>query len=428
MTDADSLRPSLTVLAAASHRARPDRHRHRRRLPRRRAARAARSGRQDRPRRRTRHRASSARCSRPSTAARGCGTRRASGARPASRSLYPWRPTLRLLAWALAAVGRHRRRCRSRLALGLVVFPIDFLLKMVGVGGRRSASAAYLRPAERGVRADALPTWLPRLVLLVLGAAAAPALVAALRHRRRASPGPCWWRLVPAPLSRLAGRGPRWSVHVGSGARRGAPPAAVAASTWRAATPSCWPRTSGSRVFASCSSSCTTWTRGAISSSRWSSDARRRDLIRRPTHRGRRVAASRSVRPGGCRPRPPCGCAGRCVDGAAGDRPHDGHLSRPTATGAVRRTGCATVPASVDGSSRNSIVARRGADHPRVRCAASRPVRTRSPRRASTARGRLGEYLPVVRGRCRPRRNPAATCRRPSHLRGAPGAQSRRAV
>ena len=64
------------------------------------------------------------------------------------------------------------------MALGLVVFPIDFLLKMVGAGG---ASGPGRRPTcgsrKRRSRPKALPTWLPRLVLLVLGAAGIVAIV-----------------------------------------------------------------------------------------------------------------------------------------------------------------------------------------------------------------------------------------------------------
>ncbi len=55
------------------------------------------------------------------------------------------------------------------MALGLIVFPIDFVLKMVGVSGAGGLVAAYLRLAQAAFAPQALPTWLPRLVLLVLG-------------------------------------------------------------------------------------------------------------------------------------------------------------------------------------------------------------------------------------------------------------------
>ena len=94
----------------------------------------------------------------------------------------------------------------ATVALGLVVFPIDFVLQ----DGRRRRRAGlvddYLRLAAGGVRAGALPTWLPRLVLLVLGTAAAIALVDAWMAGvgRRAARGAFWWRIVRAPLSSQA--------------------------------------------------------------------------------------------------------------------------------------------------------------------------------------------------------------------------------
>ena len=60
----------------------------------------------------------------------------------------------------------------------------------------------YVRFAEAALAPTALPTWLPRLALLVLwGAAAAAVWSALLRSDRRHQRGPFWWRLVPAPLS-----------------------------------------------------------------------------------------------------------------------------------------------------------------------------------------------------------------------------------
>ena len=89
------------------------------------------------------------------------------------------------------------------MALGLIVFPIDFVLKMVGVSGAAGWSAAYLRLAQAAFAPTALPTWLPRLVLLVLGAAGLVAAVdARCAGRARGTPrGPSWWRVLPAPLS-----------------------------------------------------------------------------------------------------------------------------------------------------------------------------------------------------------------------------------
>jgi hypothetical protein len=73
--------------------------------------------------------------------------------------------------------------------------------------------SAYLGVAERALAPDALPTWLPRLVVLVLGAVATAAVITALttereRGRRDFSP----WRLLQAPLSAAAPAEHCWRV------------------------------------------------------------------------------------------------------------------------------------------------------------------------------------------------------------------------
>src|SRR5947209_19099987 len=61
---------------------------------------------------------------------------------PAVRSLYRWRAIPRLMVAALAAAGAIVAVPIAAVALGLVAFPIDFVLKMVGVGGAGGLVAA----------------------------------------------------------------------------------------------------------------------------------------------------------------------------------------------------------------------------------------------------------------------------------------------
>jgi hypothetical protein len=85
-----------------------------------------------------------------------------------------------------------------------VVFPIDFLLKMIGVGGAAGLVAVYLRLAQAAFAPEALPTWLPRLVFLVLGGAGVTAIADGWIAGRRAglrSLGAMWWRALRAPIS-----------------------------------------------------------------------------------------------------------------------------------------------------------------------------------------------------------------------------------
>ena len=121
--------------------------------------------------------------------------------------LYEWRIVPRVVVWALALSLAIVAIPIAAVAFGLVIFPIDFVMKMVGVSAASGLVAAYLRAAQAAFAPEALPTWLPRMVLLVLGAAGVVAAVdgwlTAPAHVRR-SLGASWWRALRAPMS--AGR------------------------------------------------------------------------------------------------------------------------------------------------------------------------------------------------------------------------------
>ena len=114
--------------------------------------------------------------------------------------MYGWRLAPKIAGWALAASVAIVAVPIVAVAVGLVVFPIDFILKIVGGGGAPSVVAAYLSFAEASFAPAALPTWLPRLVLLVLGSAATIALVDGFQTGERRLRGGAWWRMVRAPL------------------------------------------------------------------------------------------------------------------------------------------------------------------------------------------------------------------------------------
>lgn len=126
--------------------------------------------------------------------------------------LYRWHPILRLLVGACAVAVGIAAIPLLALAAGLIVFPVDFVLKMVGLSGG-GLTGWYMRLADAAFAPTALPTWLPRLAVLVLAAAGGLALSSALVHAaRRRERGPYWWRLVPVPLSRVAVSARCWSV------------------------------------------------------------------------------------------------------------------------------------------------------------------------------------------------------------------------
>lgn len=120
---------------------------------------------------------------------------------PAVRRLYGWRALPRVAAGAIALSVAIVALPIGAIALGLVVYPIDFVLKMVGAGGS-DLVGAYLRFTQAAFAPEALPTWLPRLVVLVLGSVGAMALLTAWVTRGpRRRRGAFWWRMLPAPLS-----------------------------------------------------------------------------------------------------------------------------------------------------------------------------------------------------------------------------------
>jgi hypothetical protein len=120
---------------------------------------------------------------------------------PAVASLYSWRLVPRIAAGALALAVAIVAVPLAVVVLGLIVFPIDFALRIVGASGAPSLVAAYVGAAQSAFAPAALPTWLPRLVLLVLGVAAIVAGIDGWRHCGRRSRGGLWWGALRPPLS-----------------------------------------------------------------------------------------------------------------------------------------------------------------------------------------------------------------------------------
>ena len=152
---------------------------------------------------------------------------------PTVRSFYAWRPMMRAAAWAAALSLAIVSVPIAAVAGGLVVFPIDFVLKMIGLGGAEGLVDEYLRVVKTAFAPGALPTWLPRVVVLVLGGVAIIALISGstsggARHRR----GPFWWRGVRSPLSSSAvidhGWRVMWDLVRGAARLKQPPPADLA--------------------------------------------------------------------------------------------------------------------------------------------------------------------------------------------------------
>jgi hypothetical protein len=121
---------------------------------------------------------------------------------PAVASLYGWHRVPRVVVAALAVALTLVAVPLAVMALGAIVFPIDFVLKMIGVGGTSGLTGPYVRLVEAAFAPEALPTWLPRLVVLALLSAGVVTMAAAwLSAGQRRLRGPFWWRAVKPPLS-----------------------------------------------------------------------------------------------------------------------------------------------------------------------------------------------------------------------------------
>lgn len=132
---------------------------------------------------------------------------------PAVHSLYPWRLAPRVAVGALAASVAIVAVPIAAVALGLIVFPIDFLLKMIGVSSASGLVRAYVRVSEAAFAPDAFPTWLPRLVLLTLTLAATIILVDGWKDQQSSRlRGAFWWRMVRAPLTARPAVEHCWSI------------------------------------------------------------------------------------------------------------------------------------------------------------------------------------------------------------------------
>jgi hypothetical protein len=132
---------------------------------------------------------------------------------PSVPRLYPVRPALKRAAWGVAIAAAIVALPLAAVAAGLIVFPIDFVLKMIGVGGSGGLTGWYVGVVERAFAPSGLPTWLPRLVVLVLGAAAVGVAWAGYRLRAARVPrGQWWWRILPPPLAAEPAVAHSWTV------------------------------------------------------------------------------------------------------------------------------------------------------------------------------------------------------------------------
>jgi hypothetical protein len=126
-----------------------------------------------------------------------------------TRAFYGWKPLLRLMLGFAAVLGVLLVVPLLVLALGLIVYPIGFLITLVGLSAGPALTSSFSGWLQTVFAPEHLPTVLPRFVMLVLvllALAAAGGLVAG-RWRtppRRRFTGGWWWDLLGTPLDAVA--------------------------------------------------------------------------------------------------------------------------------------------------------------------------------------------------------------------------------
>src|SRR5262245_233420 len=115
---------------------------------------------------------------------------------PAVKTLYAWHGLVRASVVALGLALAILSVPIAAVAVGLLVYPIDFVRQMMGLGPWADVLGAYLRLMQVAFAPEGFPTWLPRFVVLVLGVTGAVAVVTGwLQGRQRRRLGPFWWRV-----------------------------------------------------------------------------------------------------------------------------------------------------------------------------------------------------------------------------------------
>jgi hypothetical protein len=128
---------------------------------------------------------------------------------PAVAHLYRWRWPIRVLFVVLAAIAGLLASPLLFLALGIVIYPLGLILGMAGFEGGAAMMRQYAALLSAAFAPSALPTWLPRLMaVMILGGLIALVTGSVLAWRRaplrRRARGPAVWGLLGSPLEGTA--------------------------------------------------------------------------------------------------------------------------------------------------------------------------------------------------------------------------------
>ena len=173
--------------------------------------------------------------------------------------LYRWRTTLRTAAWTLAAALTLLLVPLVALIVGALVYPVAFLLRLLGVEAGTALASGYARLLDVIFDPAVLPTFLPRVVVLalavLLGTLIVGAVASSAAEAGRGGACPGCALVAPARARRWMWHGWRSALREAcSGTSSEAPRRSPSPSLKRAGaepTPSCCQKISGSRGFGS---------------------------------------------------------------------------------------------------------------------------------------------------------------------------------
>jgi hypothetical protein len=123
---------------------------------------------------------------------------------PRVRQLYRWRLILRGLGWVCAAMAALLAVPIGLLALGLAVYPMAFLLRLIRLDASNALADGYAALVHEAFLPNRLPSWIAEGVVVLAVFGLGLVAVAAARSRlpgRRGERGRFWWRVFGAPVS-----------------------------------------------------------------------------------------------------------------------------------------------------------------------------------------------------------------------------------
>jgi hypothetical protein len=128
-----------------------------------------------------------------------------------TRDWYGWKPPVRWAGWVVVALlAALVAPVLLVVATGIVVYPLGFLLETAGSGYGTSLLAAYAGWLQTAFAGPRLPTFVPRLGMILVSALVLLVLASAVHAARegwaRRGRGAAWWWVFGAPFDATPAR------------------------------------------------------------------------------------------------------------------------------------------------------------------------------------------------------------------------------